>query len=121
MIITYTAGKDYITDVVTVEVPAGNGPTEVPIPIVDDEIRENIEQYFVGVLGISGNSRGAQIGDINTTLLIIVDDEGKYKVWFERGWGSIKLIRFKWFCHFVPPIFLYVPFVIPVSLSRFPF
>ena len=60
-----------------VEVPAGNGPTEVPIPIVDDEIKENSEQYFVGVLGISGDSTGAQIGAINTTLLIIVDDEGK--------------------------------------------
>ena len=84
-IITHTAGEDYITDVVTVEVPAGNGPTEVPIPIRDDEIKENKEQYFVGVLGISGDSTGAQIGAINITLLIIVDDEGKYKVWFKRG------------------------------------
>ena len=76
-IITYTAGEDYITDVITVEVPAGNGPTEVLIPIVDDEIKENLEQYFVGVLGISGDSMGAQIGGKNTTLLIIVDNESK--------------------------------------------
>ena len=74
---TYTAGEDYITDVITVEVPAGNGPTEVPIPIVDDEIKENFEQYFVGVLGIIGDSMGAQIGAINTTLLNITDDESK--------------------------------------------
>ena len=74
---TYTAGEDYITDVITVEVPAGNGPTEVPIPIVDDEIKENFEQYFVGVLDISGNSTGAQIGAKNTILLNITDDESK--------------------------------------------
>ena len=59
------------------EVPAGNGPTEVPMPILNDDIKENKEQYFVGVLGISGDSTGAEIGDINTTLLIIADDEGK--------------------------------------------
>ena len=76
-IITHTAGEDYITDVITVEVPAGIGPTVVPIPIVDDKIKENSEQYFVGVLDISGDSMGAQIGAINTTLLIITDDESK--------------------------------------------
>ena len=75
--ITHTACEDYSIDVVTVEVPAGNGPTEVPIPIVNDKIKENLEQYFVGVLGISGDSTGAQIGDINTTLLIIADDESE--------------------------------------------
>ena len=68
---------DYITDVTTVVVPAGNGPTEAPIPILDDEIKENFEQYFVGVLSISGDSAGAQIGATNATLLIIVDDESK--------------------------------------------
>ena len=77
MIVVYTAGEDYIADVITVEVPAGNGPTEVPIPIVDDQIKENFEQYFVGVLGISGDSIGARIGGKNTTLLIIADNESK--------------------------------------------
>ena len=76
IIIAHTAGEDYPTDVVTVEVPAGDARTEVPIPIFDDEIKES-EQHFVGVLGLSGDSTGAQIGAINTTLLIIIDDEGK--------------------------------------------
>ena len=76
-IIIHTAGDDYITDIIRVVVPAGYGPTEVPIPIIDDEIKENLEQYFVGVLGISGDSIGAQIGTRNTTLLIIIDDESK--------------------------------------------
>ena len=76
-IITHTAGEDYITDVITVVVPAGNGPTEVPIPIVDDKIKENFEQNFIGVLGISDDSTGAQIGATNATLLVIVDDESK--------------------------------------------
>ena len=94
LIITYTAGEDYITDVITVVVPAGNGPTEVPIPIVDDEIKENFEQYFVGVLGISGDSTGAQIGANNTILLIIEDDESKCtRFGLREAEGCIKLIR----------------------------
>ena len=77
IVISHTAGEDYNTDIVKVVVPAGNGPTEIHIPIVDDKIKENLEQYFVGVLGISGDSTGAQIGTRNTTLLIITDDESK--------------------------------------------
>ena len=77
LIIPHTAGEDYITDVITVVVPAGKGPTDVSIPIVDDKIKENFEQYFVGVLDISGNSTEAQIGANNTILLIIEDDESK--------------------------------------------
>lgn len=59
------------------EVPAGNGSTGVSLPIVDDEIKENLEQYFVGFLGFSRDLTGAQIGERNTTLLIITDDERK--------------------------------------------
>ena len=59
------------------EVPAGNGPIDIPIPIVDDEIKENIDQYFIGVLAISGDSTGAQLGARNTILLQITDNESK--------------------------------------------
>ena len=101
----------------TVEVPAGNGPTEVPIPIVDDEIKENFEQYFVGVLDISGNFTGAQIGANNTILLIIEDDESKctrfclretqggikFHLWMD---GFVKILNS--IILFPVPMFLYV-------------
>ena len=93
LIILHTAGEDYITDVITVVVPAGNGPTEVLIPIIDDEIKENLEQYFVGVLGISGDSIGTRIGANNTILLVIEDDESKCtRVGLREAEGFISMV-----------------------------
>ena len=47
------------------------------MPIFDDNIAENTNQYFIGVLAISGDSAGAVLGETDSVLLGIVDDECK--------------------------------------------
>ena len=71
-----SAGADYPTDVLTIPVAPGSGTIDIQVPIFDDNIAEN-DQYFIGVLAISGDSAGAEIGETDSVLLRIDDDESK--------------------------------------------
>ena len=63
-------------DPVTVIVPPGDGASIlVQLPIIDDVIAEEREQFFVGVLSFAGDSNGATLGR-TATKLIITDDDG---------------------------------------------
>ena len=57
-------------------IPPGDGPTVIAVPIIDDVIAEDSNQYFIGVLRFSGNATGAVLGR-DAILLGIQDNDRK--------------------------------------------
>ena len=70
------AGADYVPDVIQFTLPPGDDPTVIAVPIIDDVIAEDSNQYFIGVLGFSGNPTGAVLGR-DAILLGIQDNDRK--------------------------------------------
>ena len=58
-------------------VPAGSGSVVTQIPITEDKIAENFDQYFIAVLAFDGDSTGAVLGT-SVALMSITDDESKF-------------------------------------------
>lgn len=75
---------DFNSDAVTVEIPAGDGNTEMPVPIqlIDDQINEAQEGYIarLEVVSISQADEASLDNNENTrtsALIRINDDDGK--------------------------------------------
>lgn len=74
---TCLAEEDYPTDPIVFTIPPGIGPFTVEVPITDDDIDEDMEEYFIGVLSFTGDSTGAILGE-SIILLTIIDDDSKF-------------------------------------------
>ena len=70
-----TAGVDFPTDIILFTILPGNGSVEISIPIFDDNIAEDFDQYFVGVLAFEEDYPGATLGR-SIVLLGILDNDG---------------------------------------------
>jgi hypothetical protein len=84
---TATPGIDYNTAVILFEIPAGSGSVFVDVPIIDDDMAENTEQYFIGVLEISGISAGATLG--RTAILLSITDDDDATIGFSSLMASV--------------------------------
>ncbi|CAI8052754.1 hypothetical protein GBAR_LOCUS28872 [Geodia barretti] len=76
-----TPGADYVPDVIQFTVPPGDGPTVIAVPIIDDVIAEDSNQYFIGVLGFSGNPTGAVLG--RDAILLGIQDNDQATIRFQ--------------------------------------
>ena len=63
-------------DVIQFTIPPGDGPTVISVPIFDDVIAEDSDQYFIGVLSFSGSPTGAVLGR-DAILMGIQDNDRK--------------------------------------------
>ena len=72
---SFTAGADFPTDTILFTIPPGSVNVEISIPIFDDDIAEDSEQYFVGVLAFEGDYPGAILGR-SVVLLGIFNNDG---------------------------------------------
>ena len=70
-----TAGVDFPTDTILFTIPPGNESVKISIPLFDDNIAEDSDQYFVGVLAFEGDYPGATLGR-SIVLLGILDNDG---------------------------------------------
>ena len=77
--ILYLAEEDYPTDPIHFTIPPGIGTFIVEVPVTDDDIDENTEEYFLGVLSFTEDSTGAVLGE-SVILLTIIDDDSMYVV-----------------------------------------
>ena len=71
------AGVDFSSENITVTIPPGDDGVVIQFQVFDDQIQENSEENFIGLLHFSGSSTGAVIGR-NAIRLIIKDDDGKF-------------------------------------------
>jgi hypothetical protein len=76
-----TPGADYVPDVIQFTIPPGDGPTVIPVPIIDDVIAEDSDQYFIGVLGFSGSPTGAVLG--RDAILMGIQDNDQATIRFQ--------------------------------------
>ena len=59
-----------------INVPAGTVAQSFVINIMDDDIVEHNEQFSVTIVSVS--TCGVTIGNINTSDVIIINDDGEY-------------------------------------------
>ncbi|CAI8040262.1 hypothetical protein GBAR_LOCUS22443, partial [Geodia barretti] len=74
-------GADYVPDVIPFTIPPGDGPTIIPVPIIDDVIAEDSDQYFIGVLSFSGNPTGAVLG--RDAILLGIQENDQATIGFQ--------------------------------------
>ena len=70
------AGVDFGGDNITFTITPGDSGFVVQFQVFDDQIQENSEENFIGLLHFSGNSTGAVIGR-NAIRLVIEDNDCK--------------------------------------------
>ena len=78
-------------DVIQFTIPPGDGPTVIPVLIIDDVIAEDSDQYFIGVLSFSGNPTGAVLGR-DAILMGIQDNERKKTIDFLSGSSMVNVV-----------------------------
>ena len=85
--LSFTVGADFPTDTILFTISPGSLNVEISIPIFDDNIAEDSEQYFVGVLAFEGDYPGATLGQ-SVVLLGIFDNDG-ICISYNTPWWSI--------------------------------
>ena len=70
-----SAGTDYLPDEIQFTIPPGDGPIIVPVPIIDDAIAEDPNQFLIAVLNVP---REATLGKTHVILLVILDDDCEF-------------------------------------------
>ena len=74
-------GNDYIRGQVTLIFLAGSTRACTNITIIDDQIAESLEETFlIEIDSIEPNALDAQLGDILSATVTIVDNDGNYDI-----------------------------------------
>ena len=79
-------------DVIQFTIPPGDGPTVISVPIFDDVIDEDSDQYVIGVLRFSGNPTGAVLGR-DAILMGIQDNDRKRFSTLENHRFSVRFLN----------------------------
>ena len=69
--------------------PSDGHMISVVLPLEDDAIIEPTDLYQLMIVNFS-DPRAVVVGDMNTSYIIVNDDDGKYYIWyFQRYTGCI--------------------------------
>merc|ERR1712050_642261 len=77
------AGQDYIEVEGTIEFNPGESSKTIEVKIVDDQGYEQDEDFFVDLRNIKDTSK-AQLGVVNSTQIIIIDDDEPGQIRFQE-------------------------------------
>lgn len=72
---TFLAGEDFESTFVILTFEQGDTNRSVSVPLIDDDIVENLERFFVAA---SSKQVGVMITSPQRTAVIITNDDSKY-------------------------------------------
>ena len=91
--------------------PSDGHVISVVLQLEDDTIIEPTDMYKLTIVNFS-NPRAVVVGDMNTSYIIVKDDDGKYHIWYFKGtldvWYDKNELfinfNFQWLKAFILPI-----------------